>query len=88
MQSKIEWGKLFDDKSAPLARVVWLKDTDVSDLILVCPHCICDGTTFVTLMSEMLGLLDKPEKELSSICHLILWRDCFRNHLKQVKARF
>jgi NRPS condensation-like uncharacterized protein len=66
VQSKIEWGKLFEEKGAPLARVVWLKDTDVSDLILVCPHCICDGTTFVTLMSEMLELLDKPEKELSS----------------------
>lgn len=66
VQSKVEWGKLFNEKSAPLARLVWLKDTDVSDLILVCPHCICDGTTFVTLMSEMLELLDKPEKELSS----------------------
>nr|WP_068888570.1 condensation domain-containing protein [Pedobacter panaciterrae] len=66
IQSKVEWRKLFDGKNAPLARVVWLKDAEVSDLILVCPHCICDGTTFVTLMSEVLELLDKPEKELSS----------------------
>lgn len=66
LQSKVEWAKLFDEKSAPLARVVWLKDTDVSDLILVCPHCICDGATFVALMSEVLELLDKPEKELLS----------------------
>nr|WP_294872051.1 condensation domain-containing protein [uncultured Pedobacter sp.] len=66
IQSKAEWRKLFDGKSAPLARVVWLKDAEVSDLILVCPHCICDGTTFIALMSEILEVLDKPEKELSS----------------------
>lgn len=66
VQSKAEWRKLFDGKSAPLARVVWLKDAEVSDLILVCPHCICDGTTFVALMSEILEVLDKPEKELFS----------------------
>jgi len=66
VQSKAEWKKLFDGKSAPLARVVWLKDAEVSDLILVCPHCICDGTTFVALMGELLEVLDKPETELSS----------------------
>lgn len=66
VQSKAEWKKLFDGKSVPLARVVWLKDAEVSDLILVCPHCICDGTTFVALMGELLEVLDKPETELSS----------------------
>lgn len=63
-QSKIEWRKLFDGENLPLARVVWIKGTEVSDLLLVCPHCICDGTTFVALMSEMLQLMDHPEQAL------------------------
>lgn len=65
-QSRIEWKKLFDEKNVSMARVVWLKDDEVSDLLLVCPHCICDGTTFVTLMRELLMLLDHPEKDLIS----------------------
>lgn len=61
-ESALEWKKLFDQPNLPMARVVWLKGEEVSELLLVCPHCICDGTTFVALMSEMLMLLDHPEK--------------------------
>lgn len=63
-ESAQEWEKLFDGPNLPMARLVWLKGEDVAELLLVCPHCICDGTTFVALMSEMLMLLDHPEKEL------------------------
>lgn len=63
-ESELEWQKLFDGANLPMARVVWLKGEGVSDLLLVCPHCICDGTTFVALMSEMLTLLDHPEKDI------------------------
>lgn len=38
----------------------------ISELILVCPHCICDGMTGVTLMRELLSLLDKPGLKLGS----------------------
>lgn len=65
-QSEIEWAKPFLTKTAPMARLVWLKGTLVSDLMLICPHCVCDGTTFVTLMSEMLLVLDKPDTILPS----------------------
>lgn len=63
-QSKAEWKTLFDSESLPMARIVWIKGTECSELLLVCPHCICDGTGFVALMSEMLQLLDHPEQEL------------------------
>lgn len=66
LESKREWHKLFDGKNKPMARVVWLKDVEVSELMLICPHCICDGTTLITLMRELLTLLDKPEQVLSS----------------------
>jgi NRPS condensation-like uncharacterized protein len=63
-ESKVEWGKLFEEKTAPLARVVWLRGAEVSELMLVCPHCICDGKSMVTLMRELLQSLDDPEKKL------------------------
>lgn len=65
-ESKAEWGKLFDEKNKPMFRVVWLQGETISEFLLVFPHCIGDGTSFVTLMSELLSLLDHPEKELSS----------------------
>ncbi|HWW42163.1 phthiocerol/phthiodiolone dimycocerosyl transferase family protein [Pedobacter sp.] len=65
-ESEREWSALFDDKDLPLARVVWIKGASVSDLILVCPHCVCDGTTFVALMTEVLQLLDQPDREIGS----------------------
>ena len=63
-ESKAEWGKLFCEINMPLARIVWLQGPEVSELMLVCPHCICDGKSIVTLMEELLLLLDHPEKEL------------------------
>jgi NRPS condensation-like uncharacterized protein len=61
-----EWERPFDLETNPAARLVWLKSETVSDLVLVCPHCVCDGSGFVTLMRELLLLLDDPEMELES----------------------
>lgn len=62
--SLLEWERPFDlTKEAP-ARLVWLRSETVSDLLLVCPHCVCDGSGFVTLMRELLLLLDNPELDL------------------------
>lgn len=63
-QSKVEWYKLFNNNSEPLARVVWLQGETESDLLLVLPHCICDGTTILNLMRELMALIDQPEKDL------------------------
>jgi len=60
-ETEVEWGLPFDVTKGPLARVVWLRSETISELILVCPHCICDGATGVTLMREILLLLDQPE---------------------------
>ncbi|QNK63119.1 hypothetical protein H7F33_00915 [Pedobacter sp. PAMC26386] len=64
-ESKTEWNKLFDGENEPLARIVWLKSEESSDFLWVLPHCICDGATIVTLMQEMLYLLDQPELKLT-----------------------
>ena len=62
--SKTEWATLFDTSRGPLARIVWLRSDEVSELVWVSPHCICDGATGVTLMRELLALLDNPDKEI------------------------
>lgn len=61
-----EWKQPFDVKRGPLARVVWLRSATVSDLLLVCPHCICDGASILTLMRELLMLIDQPDKTLEA----------------------
>ncbi len=55
-----EWQRPFDYQSAPLMRVLWLKGDAVSDLVLVLPHCICDGGTIVNLMRELLAYAADP----------------------------
>lgn len=62
--SLLEWERQFDLAKEPAARLVWLKSETVSDLLLVCPHCVCDGSGFVTLMRELLLLLDNPGMDL------------------------
>ncbi|MBB6269768.1 hypothetical protein HDF26_000195 [Pedobacter cryoconitis] len=63
-ESKAEWHQLFDGENEPLARIVWLKSAEISDILLVFPHCICDGSTLVALTQELLYLLDHPNMEL------------------------
>ncbi|MFU1858503.1 condensation domain-containing protein [Sphingobacterium sp. NGMCC 1.201703] len=62
--SEREWYRPFKADNKPLAQLVWIKGEDVSELLWVLPHCICDGTSIVTLMRELLSLLDDPNQEL------------------------
>ncbi|MGK6344377.1 condensation domain-containing protein [Chryseobacterium sp. DT-3] len=63
-ESETEWFRLFKDEKKPLAQLVWIKGRDVSEILWVLPHCICDGTSLVTMMTELLALLDDPAVEL------------------------
>lgn len=63
-ESQKEWKILFEEEKTPLARVVWVRGQDVSEVFWAIPHCISDGTTGVTLMKELLQLLDDPALEL------------------------
>jgi NRPS condensation-like uncharacterized protein len=74
-QSKIEWYKLFDAPNEPLARLVWLKGETESDLLLVLPHCICDGTTILNLMRELMTLIDDPGQDLAPYPSFLSVRD-------------
>lgn len=63
-ESETEWFRLFKDEKKPLAQLVWIKGQEVSEILWVLPHCICDGTSLVTMMTELLALLDNPAVEL------------------------
>lgn len=61
--AEAEWQRPFDYNKAPLMRLLWLKGEELSDLVIVLPHCICDGGTIVNLMRELLAYTDNPGLE-------------------------
>lgn len=63
-ESENGWFHLFEDPKKPLAEVVWVKGQDASEILWIMPHCISDGTTGVTLLRELLSLLDNPYSPL------------------------
>jgi NRPS condensation-like uncharacterized protein len=50
----------FQLDTGPLLRVIWVKDSSVSELILLGQHAICDGTSLVYLMRDLLTYLGDP----------------------------
>lgn len=91
--SRAEWDTLFDTGRGPLARVVWVKSEQVSELIWVSPHCVCDGATGVTLMRELLQLLDNPDKEIGVYesfddVRELIPAELLNNRTKKLKAKF
>lgn len=65
-EAEKEWHALFDVQREPLVRLVWVKSDRTSELILVCHHCICDATSIIRLMHEILELTDNPHRDIGS----------------------
>jgi len=65
-ESTMEWQTLFDATIAPLFRVVWVKGDQVSELLLVFHHCLCDGTAALSILTELLQLLDEPDSDIGT----------------------
>ena len=61
-----EWVAPFDASRDPLVRLVWLRGSEVSELILVGHHCICDGQSGMTLLRECLSVYDEPGQNLGT----------------------
>ncbi|RFM27234.1 hypothetical protein DXN05_14460 [Deminuibacter soli] len=55
-----EWKTLFPVETGPLAKMVWLRDAATSDLLLAFHHCLCDGSSAVAIVQELLLLLEQP----------------------------
>jgi NRPS condensation-like uncharacterized protein len=61
----LEWKTPFNMSNGPMIRVVWIKSADVSELMLVGHHCICDGGSLVAIFREILQLIDNPDMQLT-----------------------
>ena len=59
-----QWNVPFETQTGPLLRVLWLKSDEVSELMVIGHHCICDGGSIITLLREILLVLDQPDMEL------------------------
>lgn len=59
-EAEVEWSTPFNANNTPLARLVWLRSEQVSELLIVCHHCIGDATSIITLMRELLECLAEP----------------------------
>ena len=59
-----QWNVPFETQAGPLLRLLWIKSDEVSELMLVGHHCICDGGSIITLLREILLVLDQPDTEL------------------------
>lgn len=54
----------FQLDTGPLLRVIWVKDSSVSELVLLGQHAICDGTSLVFLTRDLLTYLGDPTMEV------------------------
>ncbi|WP_343564388.1 condensation domain-containing protein [Sphingobacterium sp.] len=63
-ESKKEWHSAFDYTTTPLIRFVWIKGEEVSDMLFVFHHCLCDGGSAMALLHEFLKVLDNPAADI------------------------
>lgn len=63
-ESTYEWKTVFDATIAPLCRITWIKGEDVSEFLMVYHHCLCDGTAALSILTELLQLLDDPDTDI------------------------
>ncbi|SEJ65947.1 Condensation domain-containing protein [Dyadobacter sp. SG02] len=63
-EAETEWGTPFNQPNAPLARLTWVRSETVSELLVVCHHCIGDATSSMAIMRELLECLADPAIEL------------------------
>lgn len=59
-----EWRTPFNMESEPLIRLVWIRSEELSELLLVGHHCVCDGASLVTILRELLQVVDQPDRAL------------------------
>ncbi|MGN7989999.1 condensation domain-containing protein [Pedobacter sp. 22226] len=63
-ESTYEWKTVFDATTAPLCRITWVKGENVSEILMVYHHCLCDGTATLSILTELLQLLDDPDTDI------------------------
>jgi NRPS condensation-like uncharacterized protein len=87
-----EWKKPFRMDREPMVRMVWIHSEDISELLLIGHHCICDGASLITIMKEILQLADRPDTSLLSYppfqsLYDLLPRETFSDMSTTLKAK-
>jgi hypothetical protein len=54
----------FNMEQGPLARFILLQGEPSSDLVLVCPHVVCDAYSMTIILSDLVTLMNDPAREV------------------------
>lgn len=57
----------FDFEKGPLIRFILLKSDEISDLIVICQHSICDGISLANIIHDIMFLLSNLEIKVKRI---------------------
>lgn len=92
-ESRKEWHTTFNYEKLPLIRFVWIKGEDVSDMLFVFHHCLCDGGSAMAFLYEFLKVLDNPSADIGIENPILGIQDVvpaaiLNSRRKQLKAKF
>lgn len=59
--------KPFEFETRPAIRFILVHSSEVSELIILCHHMICDGMSLAYLARDLLSFLADPEREVKSV---------------------
>lgn len=57
----------FDLEKGPMIRFMLVHSEKVSELVIICNHCICDGMSLAYLVRDVLSYCVNPEKEIEVV---------------------
>lgn len=57
----------FDLETGPLVKFILVHSENVSDLVVICNHSICDGMALVYLVRDLLNFYMNPEQEIKTL---------------------
>ncbi|WP_158795365.1 hypothetical protein [Pedobacter sp. L105] len=91
-ESVKEWYILFNSSKGPLVRLVWIKGDSFSELLLVSHHCLCDGGVLMSILADLLVLLDNGQVDIGKENPILKIEDIIppsilKNKKKLVKAK-
>ncbi len=76
-ESSEHWIKILEDESKkpfdfderPAIRFILVQSLDISEIIILCHHIICDGLSLAYLARDLMVYLGEPEKEVDILAH-------------------
>ncbi|MBL1220269.1 hypothetical protein JET18_05435 [Chryseobacterium sp. L7] len=92
-ESAKEWQTLFNYEEKPLIRFIWIKGEELSDMLFVFHHCLCDGGSAMAFLYEFLQILDHPSAEIGVESPILGIQDVvpaeiLNNRRQKLKAKF